>query len=560
MSVISLLPEDVRNFIACGEVIESPHSVVKELIENSIDAGAKKILLKIKNAGLNLISVSDDGHGIPFEDLPLSVSSFATSKISKKEDLSNIKTLGFRGEALASIANVSKMKITSSTQKEGGILVVEGGKILLHEKAKSPKGTTVEVKNLFFNAPVRKRFLKSTKAIYRNILNTFTTYAISYSNIQFRFESDGKKLFEFFEDENIPSRIKRVFKFENFEVVEKDTGLVKLRIFIYPNELKSRKTWQMVFLNQRPIFSAVLSKAFENATSEYFSPRHPPFFAFLEMPQTLFDINVHPTKREVRFQNPQSLYDLFYHAVKEHFSKESPVLYETQEPHRINAQTEEATLESFITPKEEVKEEKSIQKKIDPVRCLLSNGVDWGLFKFIGISHKKFLFFSLPDAVAIVDFHAACERINYEKLKESFKKDAFPSQNVLIPIEVKLTDEEIEILKEKKNELEKTGLHFKVENGKVIISALPAGFKGDEKKFLEEITDELSGNIFSSMDEVLKVTACHISFRAGDDVKREDAEQIIKELKKCAEPLRCPHGRPTIVFIPVSELETRFMR
>jgi len=551
MSVISLLPEDVRNFIACGEVIEAPHSAVKELIENSIDAGAKKIFVKIKNAGLNLISVSDNGCGIPFEDLPLSVSSFATSKISKKEDLSNIKTLGFRGEALASIANVSKMKITSSTQKEGGILVVEGGKIHLHEKAKSPKGTTVEVKNLFFNAPVRKRFLKSTKTIHKQISNTVATYAISYNDIQFCLEVDGKKVFDFFENEDVASRVKKIFRFEKFDVIEKNTGLVKLKIFIYPDELKSRRNWQMFFLNQRPIFSSLLSKAFENATSGYFSSMHPPFFAFLEMPQMLFDVNVHPTKKEVRFQSPQSLYDFFYHAIKEHFSKEKPVFYEAKKPqNHIIPQTKEATLESFITPQEEeIEEEKSIQKEIN-----------WDLFKFIGISHKKFLFFSLPDAIAVVDFHAACERINYEKLKESFEKDGFPSQNVLIPVEVKLTDEEIEILKEKKQELKKTGLYFEVAPGKIILNSLPAGFKGSEKKFLEEVAFELSGNIFSSMDEVLKTTACHISFRAGEDVKKEDAEQIIKELKKCKEPLRCPHGRPTIVFIPVSELEAKFLR
>jgi len=568
MPNIKVLPEDVRNFISCGEVIESPSSVVKELVENSIDAGSRRIDIKIQDAGLSLINVADDGCGIKYAELPLSLTSFATSKINTKLELSGIKTLGFRGEALASVCSVASVKIFSKPEGgAGGIISKEGEDIINHKHFDCPAGTNVEVRRLFFNAPVRKRFLKSPAYLKTEIIRTVQSFALSFNEILFTLEIDGKNYLEgLAPDEEITERIRKIFGFENAVGAEFKSETVFIRCFIFPSELKPSKRWQFVYVNRRPVRSPVLLKAAENAVSGYFPPRkYPPLFLYLTVLPSLVDVNVHPAKREVKFQSPQSFYQVIYDAVKRKFAFEKPVEYNlptdagaagVAEKHpgkRYYSPPSNAAFSSFRIPAAE---------QTDAGELFSSQDVKWDEFFYIGVSHRKFLIFSSASAIHIVDFHAACERINYEKLKKESGEKSVPAQKLLIPAEMKLTPEEIEILKQNLKFLTDIGLIITPGRKSIKISALPAGFRGSESEFIKEVANALlegrsRPDIFAEIkDTVLKIVACHTSLRAGDSVKRKDADAIIAGLKKCSEPLRCPHGRPVLLTLPVSKIDS----
>ncbi|MFH1353427.1 MAG: DNA mismatch repair endonuclease MutL [bacterium] len=577
MPNIKVLPEDVRNFISCGEVIESPSSVVKELVENSIDAGSRRIDIKIQNSGMSLINVSDAGCGIKYAELPLALTSFATSKINTKLELSGIKTLGFRGEALASVCSIASVKIFSKPAGEpGGIICKEGEDLITHTHFDCPDGTNVEVRRLFFNAPVRKRFLKSSPYLKTEIVRVVQSFALSFNEVLFTLEIDGKNYLEgLVPDEEIPERIRKIFGFENAVVAEYKSETVFIRCFVFPSELKPSKRWQFVYVNRRPVHSPVLLKAAENAVSGYFPPgKFPPLFLYITVLPSLVDVNVHPTKREVKFQSPQSFYQVIYDVVKRKFAAEKPVEYNLPQSEagayayagvaerrpgkgEYFSPSKEAAFSSFRTPADE---ETSAGEEFFP------HDVKWDEFFYVGVSHKKFLIFSTTAAIHIVDFHAACERINYEKFKKEAGEKPVPAQKLLIPAEMKLTPEEIEALEQNLNFLADIGLIILPGRRSIKISALPAGFRGSESEFIKDIANALlegrrRPDIFAEIkDTVLKIVACHTSLRAGDGIKRKDAEVIIDGLKKCSEPLRCPHGRPVMLTLPVSKIDSMLGR
>ncbi len=563
MSVILVLPEDIRNFISCGEVIESPASVIKELIENSLDAGASRVDVKILDGGMSLVSVSDDGEGIPFDDLPLALSSYATSKIKSKDDISAVRTFGFRGEALASISNVASVKIFSRQKgKPGGFIFKEGEKIIEHRKFDCPEGTSVEVRRLFFNAPVRKRFVKSTKFLKATAVRTFQDYAFAQPEVSFSLEMDGESYFEGLNaGETVEIRAEKIFGFKNPVIADYESPTTKIKCFLYPEHLKSSRRWQFVFVNGRPVSERFILKAVENALSGFFPPeKFPPAFIYLETMPALIDVNVHPTKREIKFQSPGTFYSAIYEAVRKKFTRDVPVGYAA----------EEKSEEVF-----EIPAAGSVENREDAPQPLSAghgkaffeeNKPDWDRFFFVGISHKKFAIFSSPDAINIMDFHAASERINYERLKKTVGKRKAESQRLLVPIELKLPREDVETLWENRDFLSSLGLEFSESEETIKISALPADFKGSDREFLEKIIEQLSNekknpDLFSeARDEILKILACHLSPRAGDNMKREEAEAILKELKNCDEPLRCPHGRPIMIVLPLSKIDSMLLR
>jgi len=559
MRNIKVLPEDVRNFISCGEVIESPSSVVKELVENSIDAGARRIDIKIQDAGLSLINVSDDGCGIEHGELPLALTSFATSKINTKLELSNIKTLGFRGEALASVCSVAAVKMVSRTgDGKGGLISVEGGDVITYRHFDCPEGTNVEVRRLFFNAPVRKRFLKSSPYLKTEIIRVVQSFALSFNEVLFTLEIDGKNHLEgLASGEEVSDRIRKIFGFENAVEAEFKSSTVAIRCFIFPHELKPSKRWQFVYV------------------SGYFPKgKFPPLFLYISVLPSLVDVNVHPAKREVKFQSPQSFYQVVYDVVKRKFAVEKTVEYtlpaeldsgassagvSERRPGNdyLFSPSKEAAMESFKTPE---------AGKISVASEFLTREVSWDEFFYVGVSHKKFMIFSEASAIHIIDFHAACERINYEKLKASAGGKSIPSQKLLIPAELKLTPGEIEALERNLDFLTGIGLVISTGKKRVKVSALPADFRGAESGFIKDIANALleersRPDILAKIrDSVLKIVACHTSLRAGDVIKRKDAEAIISNLRKCREPLRCPHGRPVILTLPVSKVNAFFLR
>ncbi|MCD6311021.1 MAG: DNA mismatch repair endonuclease MutL [Elusimicrobia bacterium] len=574
MSRISVLPEEVRNYISCGEVIESPYSVVKELVENSLDAGADRIDVKILDAGLSFISVTDNGSGIAFDDLPLALEPFATSKIKEKNDISSVKSMGFRGEALASVCNVSALKIFSSAGHGGAMIYREGGKEIDRRKFSCPKGTTVEVRKLFFNAPVRKRFLKSPKYMNGEILRVVREYALSRPDVVFSLRIDDKNYFDnLSSSDDEKERVRKIFGFENGDYAELDNPLMGLRCFAYPDDYKSSRRWQFIFVNRRPITNAAFLKAAENAFEGYL-PRgkHPPLFIYLAAAGSIIDVNVHPAKREIRFQSPRAFYQMVYDVLRNKYSKNKIAVYQekaemTEQPSFLPQGTDAPTgggaqaapLPAVDGPADIFAAEPANKESLFS-SC--SDGVRWDSFRYVGKSHGKFLIFSTPQALHIMDFHAAAERINYEKLSLKIKSGKIASQKLLVPVEVKLSYEEIDALKENSSFTEKLGLALEYSGRSAFAAALPAGFSGSEKELLEKISACLIDgrkhhDIFESLaDRAVKIIACHMSFRAGDDIKPHDAEALIGELKKCVEPLRCPHGRPVMFTISVSKMDS----
>jgi len=584
MPRINVLPEEVRNYISCGEVIESPYSVVKELVENSIDSGADRIDVRVLEAGLGFISVTDNGSGMDREDLKLSLTPFATSKISSKNDIASVRSLGFRGEALASIANVSSLKIFSSTGADGGMILSEGGREIDSRDFSCPKGTTVEVRKLFFNAPVRKRFLKSPKYMNGEILRVVREYALSRPEIVFSLRLDDKSYFDdLSSSDDERERVRKLFGFENADYAALENPMMGLRCFAYPEDYKSSRHWQFIFVNRRPISNAAFLKAAENAFEGYL-PRgkHPPLFIYLTAAGGIIDVNVHPAKRELRFQSPRAFYQMVYDVLRNKYSKSQPALYPlpmdsslptgsilSQQGKDSLPSGESADKVSLFPPSGEAVRSRLLSDEspcAEEAPLAPATGPRWDNFSYVGKSHGKFLIFSTFDAIHIMDFHAAAERINYEKTKQIIKNGNVASQKLLVPIEVKLSPDEISALSENRELLVKLGLGLEYSAGSVFVSALPAGFRGCEKDVLAKISAALTdgkkhNDIFESLAErAVKIIACHMSFRAGDDLQRHDAEALIRELKKCAEPLRCPHGRPVMFSIPVSKMDSILRR
>ncbi|MDO9513251.1 MAG: DNA mismatch repair endonuclease MutL [Elusimicrobiota bacterium] len=570
MPRINVLPEEVRNYISCGEVIESPASVVKELVENALDAGADRIDVKALEAGLGFISVTDNGSGMDFEDLKLSLEPFATSKIKVKNDISSVQSLGFRGEALASIANVAAVKIFSSTGSTGAVILSEGGREIDHREFSCPRGTTVEVKKLFFNAPVRKRFLKSPKYMNGEILRVVREYALSRPEIVFSLRIDDKNYFDdLSSSDDEKERVRKIFGFENADYASLENPMMGLRCFAYPEDYKSSRRWQFIFVNRRPISNAAFLKAAENAFEGYL-PRgkHPPLFIYLTAASGLIDVNVHPAKREIRFQSPRAFYQMVYDVLRNKYSRNQSAVYPLVSGTDTTSELLPRGAEgSSDIPSASLFEKDTVKESIVPEPLTgTPAGVRWDSFRYVGKSHGKFLIFSTFDALHIMDFHAAAERINYEKIKQKIKQGNVVSQKLLVQIEVKLSTDEAAALQDNSDILIKLGLALKYYSGSVFISAVPAGFTGSEKDMLEKISACLlegkkHHDIFESLaDRAVKIIACHMSFRAGDDIKHHDAETLIQELKKCSEPLRCPHGRPVMFSIPVSKIDSILRR
>lgn len=582
MPRINVLPEEVRNYISCGEVIESPYSVVKELVENALDAGADRIEVRALDAGLSFISVTDNGTGMAFEDLPLALEPFATSKIKQKDDISSVKSMGFRGEALASVCNVSALKMFSSTGGDGGMIYREGGRDIDHRKFSCPKGTTVEVRKLFFNAPVRKRFLKSPKYMNGEILRVVREYALSRPEVVFSLRIDDKNYFENFSpSDDEKERVRKIFGFENGDYAELVKPLMGLRCFAFPDDYKSSRRWQFLFVNRRPITNAAFLKAAENAFEGYL-PRgkHPPLFIYLTAAGGIIDVNVHPAKREIRFQSPRAFYQMVYEVLRKKYSKNKPAVYPPAAdlppaggfftiPDQISSPSDMQD-KGFVSvssaPSDSEKKHPSGVSEKAPLFSPSAANVHWDSFRYVGKSHAKFLIFSTPAALHIMDFHAAAERINYEKINKIMKNGKVTSQKLLVPLKVRLSPEELDALKENVSSTEKLGLTLECSRRSVFVKALPAGFSGNEKQMLEEISacliegkknDDVAGELF---DGAVKSIACHMSFRAGDDLKRHDAEALINELKECSEPLRCPHGRPVMFTIPVARMDSVLRR
>lgn len=608
MGRIKILPEEIASKIAAGEVIQRPESVVKELIENSIDAGAKNITVILKDAGKALVQVIDDGCGMSEDDAVIAFERHATSKIETYEDLENIRTLGFRGEALASIAAVAQVEMKTRTQEDelATLVKIEGGKIIEISKTSHPIGTSIAVKNLFFNTPARRNFLKSNYTEFKHAYEAFIRFAIAYPEISFELISDDE-LISKFEATDFETRIKQIFGDEFFKTlipVDEKTEYVSIYGFISKPEF-SRKTKadQFIFLNRRYIINRSINHAVYNAYEHLIDKGNfPSFILMILIDPRHVDINVHPSKLEVKFDDEQGIYNFVRAVVKHSLSKFNLIpeieiepsggiklhppseieeikqkLINLTEPIKEKIQKEQQYSLEFLTSsfpeamtaiqaKEDIKKVEKISREIQSAisQSVEERGEEGISFMQI---HNKYIIAQIKTGIMIIDQHVAHERILYERALDSLNSRSPFTQQLLFPQTIEVTPADMAVVKEIKEHLESLGFDLRIfgKNTIILYGVPPEVKQGSEKKIFLEIIELYRENSnaepnLSVRENLAKAFACKTAIKAGDKLTPEEIQVLIDQLFLTRNPYVCPHGRPIIVKIPIEELDRKFGR
>lgn len=561
MPQIKILPTDLRNKIAAGEVIERPASVLKELVENAIDAGSTEIRVEVLNGGKRMIKVSDNGAGMDKEDALLSFEPHATSKISNFDDLFNIRSLGFRGEALASIASVSKVKlITGLKGSPMGISVeMEDGK--MKEIKDAPlAGTVFEMRELFFNTPARKKFLKTTSTELFHIIETLTKEGLSHHHIGFTLAADNHETMNLPKASGLKERLMQVFGNEFVSgLIEVNSAAVGMELSAFVSNsgnFRNSKSHQYIFINRRSVKDASVSHAVYKAYEGILPPdKQPIFFIFLTIDPRRVDFNVHPTKREVRFEDKEALYRFVNSQLRD----------------RIKEDRTEYAKQFTEAPGEKVFGSPSFQRYINPGtspftqnKSVVAENLELAYrpslpFIYLG---DTFVAVSGRAGLFIIDHHAAHERVLYEKL---LKEPASMTRQLLFPKQVRVSGKEYAVLLENREMLNTIG--FEVEDfgsSTVIVRTAPA--ECDDEDLAGILSDIAAGLIepntsFQSLrDSIAARIACHASIRGKKVLSQEEFNGLIEDLEKTEHPDQCPHGRPTRIFYSLHDLSKLFKR
>lgn len=560
MPQIKILPSDLRNKIAAGEVVERPASVAKELIENSIDAGSTDIRIDVLYGGKRLIRVSDDGTGMDREDALLCFERHATSKLSSEGDLFNIRTMGFRGEALPSITSVSKIKLVTGIKgSPSGISVEINGGEVKEIKDFPAIGTTVEVRDLFFNTPARKKFLKSNSTELFHIIDMVTKEALSHWEIGFRLTSDNKETISLPSASSIKERIMQVYGEEFLEgLIEANAEADGISMKSYVsrgNNFRNMKSHQFVFINNRPIRDLSISHAVYSAY-EGILPRdkHPIFFLFLDINPAKIDVNVHPTKREVRFENKETIYRFVNISIKEAVKSERSEYTRqfTEMPETVASQTVHGTYSPpyhFPFPVHESGVSENLELSYRPSLPFVYLGDT-----FVALSGKG--------GLTLIDHHAVNERILYEKFLKGINLNA---HRLLFPKQVKLSHKEYRVILENLQILGDFGIEIDdFGHETVIVRSLPDVLKeADMRGILSDVASCIIERVSpdKSFKEALAARiACHSSVRGREILSREEISTLVADLEQTEHPDQCPHGRPTRIFYSLDDLKKMFKR
>ena len=594
---IVVLSEQIANKIAAGEVVERPASVVKELVENSIDANATRISIYIKQGGKKLIQVVDNGEGINAVDLPLAFERHATSKIKTDKDLTKIETLGFRGEALPSIASVSQLEIKSRTKEEdmGGVISINGGKPGSQKKIAANPGTSISIKNIFFNTPARRQFLKTDNSENQQILLVLKRFFLAYPNIAFELWIDDKQIFNLKEAE-INIRVREIFGdqlYEGLLPVSASLGGIELAGFISrPDVERKARGNQYLFLNGRPIISKSLNHAVFQAYGNLISAGEFPIFClFLEMDPSLVDVNVHPTKMEVRFSNDRSLYYFFINSIQKTLNKEQVIPGFSMHTGGGEGSAVQHTFDIQDKPKEIINEliskrnsmarysggaqlsltyfESQQKKALSPVEEQNSSELP-ALRRESGVNfwqlHKRYIVSEIKSGMVIIDQHVAHERILFERISKVLNENTMGGgQKLLFPQKLTLNYEDFMVFSEIYEVLNKIGFSIKVFSGNtVVIEAMPADVKvGRESQILLDIIDYYRNQPlthFNHAEKVAAAYACKNAVKSGEELSQLEMHNLVDQLFACETPFFCPHGRPIIVTIDLEELDRKFKR
>lgn len=588
---IHILSEDVRNKISAGEVVERPASVVKELMENSLDSGATELNVTIENGGHTLIQVMDNGCGIAADDLPLAVQRYTTSKIQSADDLFNINTLGFRGEALASIASVSELEIQSFNGKNTGAkLTVRDGIISEVEPAPAIEGTQISVRSLFYNTPARRKFLKSPKVELRKIVEIIRQLSLGNPHTNVSLTADGKPLLQT-HSEGLPHRINSLFDptyDQNLLKVSLDKGDFSIEGLIGNlNLVRSRPAEQFIFLNSRFIKDRLLNSAVYSGYQSLVKRGEYPFFVLnITMPVDQVDVNVHPMKTEVRFKDEWRIYHVIKAAVTDSLKdiidtvpnlergkpsftfggggKTGSFSFSDRSPEDYNRATNGHTPESLMEKREQSGElEKA--KNYASVLAEKEEGVEYFSSGKIWQIHNKYILSPVQSGVVVIDQHVAHERVLFEEAIKAFEENHLSSQTLLFPEKMTFSPDEYSVLLDLLPYLEKVGFRLKEEDdSKIRLDGVPSDLSlGNEKTIIRNILDYYleHGKEYSSTQERLAASyACHGAIKAGDPLTYEEMQELINRLFATEHPYYCPHGRPIIVQLSLEELDRRFER
>jgi len=562
---INVLSEKTVNQIAAGEVIERPASVVKELVENSLDAEADEISVEVEDGGKKRIKVKDNGYGMTKEEIELAFQKHATSKIEDIEDLDDLSSLGFRGEALPSIAAVSKVKALTKPedQLEGTKVVLHGGDMKNIEEVGCAVGTSIEVNDLFYNTPARKKYLKKTNTELSHVSEVVTRNAIANPEVEFSLTHNGNELTFVPKSSSMLENIKSIYGMDiakKMVKVEKKLDGFSVKGYVSKPEItRTNRKHIFTYVNSRYVNNNVLKNGILDGFETLLKKgRYPLAFLDINIDPVKIDVNVHPTKTKIRFSEAENVREGIAEAVKEGLLQEDLVPERSVESDIEKAPDEEKNLE----------EEKRLKGKqsrlgLDEEREVKESKLSH--MSVVGIIKDSFIVAETPSGMAVVDQHAAHERINYEKLKERVKED-IDSQKLVSPKNVELKPEEAALLRANEDLLERLGFeisHF----GKTTfrIRGVPVIFgEVQEKEVLHSILDELGNLSTNSLkerrEEMLKYMACHDSVTAGDKLSITNAKQLLEKLGQMDNPYTCPHGRPTIVSFAEKEIEKWFKR
>jgi DNA mismatch repair protein MutL len=612
MGRIALLPDDVASQVAAGEVIERPASVVKELVENCIDARANRIEVAIARGGVSLIRVVDDGIGMDRDDALLSLERHATSKIRTGLDLARIRTLGFRGEALPSVASVSRFRLSTRARDalEGTEILVNGGKIESVRASGEAPGTQIEVRSLFYNLPARRKFLRSDNTEASHVQHQLSLQAIGHSKIGFVSIRDQSIVFQAPPAGSLAERIRDLRGTELFEQLleiqsEPADGITISGFLGRAGVSRSTKAEQILFVNGRPVENITIQHGLrEGYHTALMKGQYPVTFLFLEMDPEAVDVNVHPAKREVRFREPDAVRNAVAETIRKTLESDrrrwsqafrKPV-QTTKSPEPIEHSPLTDSNPALIPPSEQfalrrdwsefrsIPAGRSSVASASPVAAGSPLPPDFNQpaapaeppsfgakstyeFKILGVLGKLYILMENGEGLVLVDQHAAHERILFEKLRHEMESEGVPTQRLLIPLTVNVTPKDYDWITTNAPTLEKMG--FALEpfgNSTLKIDGIPQFFRTDDPSVaIRQLVDELRSMTTTTSrlrmgEDVIAKTVCRHAIKANDDLRRPEVEKLLKDLMNCELPYCCPHGRPTMIQIGYGELEKKFGR
>lgn len=611
MSKIKQLNEHITNMIAAGEVVERPMGIVKECVENSIDAKATHIEIHIVEGGLSKITIIDDGEGMDFEDAATAFERHATSKIQDEDDLWNIHSLGFRGEAIPSIASVSEVTLKTNNGTDSTMIQVHYGNRINYQRFPTPNGTQIDIENLFAKTPARYKHLKTTQYEFSLISDVIQKFALGYPNISFLLTHNQIETFKTSGNGNLQEVIFQIFGRETAKGAihfdSKDEDYHVYGYAIQPNITRATKYYMYVYMNQRMIRHARLYKAIQNAYGSYMpSDRYPIVVLNVEMDAQLLDVNVHPSKWEVRLAKEKQLENLIYKTiqnalrehlqipeiqpVKEKIKIEMPTFDMYREEVEVHQKVNE-TFQEYVVPKSEVKEENQEEVKTDKIiqegqkeiqtskeepfqeknvdefeeEITIPYNPSFPQLSVIGQFHGNYILAQGDKGLYIIDQHAAQEKYHYELLRRNlFKKCEL--QSLLIPEVIKVSPAILAQL----DDMNEMLAHLQLQcecfgEDAIILREVPIWLKDtDLTKFMQDIFDFYQKNQKIEAESLRKATlasiACHTSIRFNRKLNVDEMKQVIEDLKKCEQPFTCPHGRPTLICITDEQLQKDFYR